>query len=116
MVLGASPKPQRFANQAVRLLMHDGHRVIPVHPKATVIEGISVVPSLAQVQGPVDTLNLYLGPSRAEVLIEQICRLQPARVIFNPGTESASMAQRLREAGTEVVMDCTLVMLRSGRF
>ena len=32
-VLGASRKPARYSNQAVRLLKTSGYRVIPIHPQ-----------------------------------------------------------------------------------
>jgi hypothetical protein len=42
--------------------------------------------------------------------------LNPRRVIFNPGTESAPLQQALDEAGIEWLEACTLVMLRTGQF
>ncbi|MDA0990374.1 MAG: CoA-binding protein [Verrucomicrobia bacterium] len=57
VVLGASTNPERYANQAVRLLLHYGHDVVPVNPVATTIEGLAVATSLADVDGPVDTLT-----------------------------------------------------------
>ena len=41
-VLGASPKPERYANRAQRMLMEAGYSVVPVHPKIREIEGVPV--------------------------------------------------------------------------
>lgn len=116
VVLGASPKPARYANMAQRLLMEKGYRVVPVHPKIKEIEGVPVVDSLRSIAGPVHTLTLYVGPDRSQPLIDDILRLNPRRVIFNPGTESSELEERLRQHHIPHVDGCTLVMLRTGQF
>lgn len=115
-VLGATPKPERYANQAVRLLLEQGYRVTPIHPKIPVIEGLEVAPDLSQVPRPVDTLTLYVGPARLEPMTEKILALEPGRVIFNPGTESAVVQRALDAAGIPWEAACTLVLLRTGQF
>jgi hypothetical protein len=42
--------------------------------------------------------------------------MKPARVIFNPGTESQSLEEGLASSGIPFVKACTLVMLSTGRF
>lgn len=116
LVLGASPKPARYSNQAQRLLMEQGYRVIPVHPKLARIEGVAVVHDLRVVHELVHTLTLYLGPARSEPLVEQIVRLYPGRVIFNPGTESARLESELRHHRIPFLHACTLVLLRTAQF
>lgn len=115
-VLGASPKPDRASNQAVRRLRQHGHHVIPVHPAHDEIEGLPVARELAAIGGPVDTLTVYVGPRRGEELVDRIVALAPGRVIFNPGTESDVVERRLRERGIPVLRACTLVLLASGQF
>jgi hypothetical protein len=116
VVLGASPNPQRFSNQAVRLLKEHGHDVIPVNPAAGRIEGVDAVKDLPSIRAAVDTLSVYVGPQRSAPLIPQILALKPRRVVLNPGTESDALEQALRAAGIVVLRDCTLRMLREGRF
>ena len=116
VVLGASPKPSRYSNQAVRLLMENGYRVTPIHPKIKHIEGLSVVPSLDVVTDQVHSLSLYIGPQRIQPMIDDIVTISPCRVIFNPGTESGDLQGRLDDAGIPWIEGCTLVMLRIGNF
>lgn len=115
-VLGASHKPERYSNQAVRMLKDYGHSVIPVTPGRTVIEELPVVPSLDVIDQKVDTLTLYVGPERSAQMQESIIALKPGRVILNPGAESAALEQALTEAGIPWEHACTLVMLRTGQF
>ena len=115
-VLGASANPERYSNMALRRLRDAGHRVIPVNPALAEIEGLPVVKSLGEIQGPVDTLTLYVGPQRLAPLTGEILRLAPKRVIFNPGTESPELAAALDRAGIAHLEACTLVMLQTGQF
>ena len=116
VVLGASPKPERYSNQAVRTLVEHGHQVIPVHPMLKKIAGIPAVPSLTHIDGAVNTLTLYVGPKRGKELLQEMIDLQPDRVIMNPGTESDEIEDHLAGKGIAVLRACTLVMLRTGQF
>ncbi len=116
VVLGATPKPGRYANQAIRLLQEHDYRITPVHPKISAIEGLPVVSNLAEITDPVDTLTLYVGPARLEPMLDELMALNPRRVIFNPGTESTNYQQRLDEANIEWFEACTLVMLKTNQF
>jgi predicted CoA-binding protein len=115
-LLGASPKPHRYAYQAQELLQAMGYPVIPVNPAIPEVLGVPVTRHLSEIDGPVQTLTLYLGSARLEPLIEDIVRLAPGRVIFNPGTESTTLQQALDQAGIAWMEGCTLVMLRTGQF
>jgi len=116
VVLGASNKPHRYAYKAIKMLLEYGHHVIPVHPKIENIEGLVVKHRLGQIQKPVDTLTLYIGPQRITPLIDDIVKLNPARVILNPGTESDELELALMHYEIPFVKDCTLLMLEHGRF
>lgn len=116
VVLGASPKPERYSNQAIRLLLELGYRVTPVNPAIPVIEGLSVTHDLADIDEPVHTLTMYLGEARSSKISRQIRDLKPQRVIFNPGSESDQLRSQLNSQGSECIDGCTLVMLRTGQF
>ena len=116
VVLGASPKEDRFSNRAVRLLLDHGHDVIPVHPVAETIHGADVAAFLEDVTEHIDTISLYLSPQRSWSLAGAIIQVAPRRVIFNPGTESEALEHILEQNGIVVQKDCTLVLLNTGRF
>ncbi len=116
VVLGASPKVERFSNQAVRLLKAYGYTVIPVHPAVARIEDLPVAKDLRAIHDVVFTLSVYVGPQRSTALIDDMVTLRPTRVVLNPGTESSVLETALTVHGIEVINDCTLRMLREGRF
>jgi uncharacterized protein len=115
-ILGASPKPDRYAYKAFELLREYGHRPIPINPAFPEILGEKCYPKISNAPGPIDTVTLYLGEARSSPLIEEIINAKPRRIIMNPGAENFTLAEKAEEAGIEVVEGCTLVMLRAGQF
>ena len=71
---------------------------------------------LSTIHERVHTLTLYVGPERSRGLAADILRLNPGRVILNPGTESDELETQLRARHIECLHACTLVMLRTGQF
>lgn len=116
VVLGASPKEERYSNQAVQMLLDYKHHVIPVHLREKSILGCPCVSSLSEISEPVDTLTVYLGEKNSAKLLKQILALNPRRVILNPGAESTMLQEEAENANIEVVLGCTLVMLRTEQF
>jgi uncharacterized protein len=115
-ILGASPKPDRYAYQALQLLREYGHRTLPVNPAFDEILGEKCYPRISDAPGPIDTVTLFFGESRSNPLIDEIVSAKPRRIIMNPGAENSALAAKAEEAGIEVVEGCTLVMLRTGQF
>lgn len=115
-ILGASEKPERYANMAQALLLEKGYRVAPVSAREGVILGVPALGSLTDCNEPVDTLTLYVGSARLPGFLPQILEVCPRRVIFNPGTENLEVRERLEQVGIETVEACTLVMLKLGSF
>jgi len=116
-VLGASTNPERYSNQAVRLLLKYKHDVVPVNPAQSEIEGLAVVKTLNDLDaGEIDTVTMYVGARHSDPLRDSLVALRPRRVIFNPGAENPGLASALEDAGIEVEEACTLVLLRTGVF
>lgn len=115
-VLGASPKPDRYAFRAMQMLREYGHRAIPVNPAFDEILGERCYKSIADVPRPIDTVTMYLGKARSNPLIPDILGAKPRRIIMNPGAENEDLVAQAEENGIEVIEDCTLVMLGSGAF
>ncbi|MBK1831241.1 CoA-binding protein [Verrucomicrobiaceae bacterium R5-34] len=116
LIIGASAKPDRYANKAQRALSENGHSVIPYNPRGGEIDGLQVVTDLADIEQEIDTITLYVRSSILEPLVPDLIALKPRRVIFNPGTEDAASELAFSAVGVEVVRGCTLVMLGTGQY
>lgn len=115
-VLGASPKPDRYACKAMEMLDEYGHHAIPVNPAFDRVLDEICYHKISDVPGPIDTVTLYLGETRSDPLIAEIIAAQPRRIILNPGAENDRLEAAAKAAGIDVVHGCTLVMLQSGEF
>ena len=116
VVVGASPKSDRYSHKAMRLLEECGYNPIPVAPAWQEILGRKVYPILAAVPEQIDTVTMYVGPTHQTAVLDDVVRIKPRRIIFNPGTENPVEYDRLKQAGIEVLEACTLVLLRTGQF
>jgi predicted CoA-binding protein len=115
-ILGASPKPDRYAWKAFQMLREYGHKPVPINPAYNEILGEKCYPNFSSVSRPIDTVTIYLGQARSNQLIDEIVAARPRRIIMNPGAENSRLATKATEAGIAVVEACTLVMLRTGQF
>jgi predicted CoA-binding protein len=115
-VVGASPKDNRYSNIAMRMLAEHGHTPIPVAPARSEILGRKAYPTLSSVPDRIDTVTMYIRPSRQAQVLDDVVQIRPSRIIFNPGAENPGEYDRLRMAGIEVLEACTLIMLSTGQF
>ncbi len=116
VILGASEKPERYSNKAMHMLNDYGHKVVLVSPRVKSIVGATVLSSLSEVTGSVDTLTMYVGAQVSAKMADEIIKLKPRRVIFNPGSENPDLQHKLAASGIAVEEACTLVLLRTNQF
>ena len=115
LVIGASIKPERYSNKAIRLLRKYGHPVEAIGLKEGTVADVDFKTGFPEIND-VHSVTLYLGPPRQKKFYNYLIKLQPKRVIFNPGTENDELSNLLTENSIEVVENCTLVMLGSGLY
>ena len=118
LVLGASPNPERYAYRAVELLQSLGYPVWALGIRKGNIGSIEISPQ-PQLNQAVDTVSVYLSPDLQEAYLDYLIALKPKRLIFNPGTENPSFAQKLQtKLGPDFSIEqaCTLVLLHTGQY
>lgn len=117
VIIGATTNPERYAYIAAQRLSEAGIPFEPVGIKRGEVFGRPILDIYSRPAVPdVDTVTLYIGPKHLEEHFDYILSLEPRRIIFNPGTEHEECMQRAREAGIEVVVACTLVMVGLGTY
>ena len=115
LVIGASEKPERYANRAIRQLRRYGHPVEAIGLRAGKVEDVKFKTGLPELQN-IHTVTLYIGQVRQKPYYEYLIKLKPQRIIFNPGTENGELEHLAQKHGIATVENCTLVMLSSGLF
>ena len=109
LVLGASLKSERYSNRAIFQLIQNGHKVVAVGNKEGVAHGVQIRKNLPEKD--IDTVTIYLGKSNQIPYYDQLLRLHPRRIIFNPGAENSELSALAKAKGIECLEACTLVML-----
>ena len=116
-ILGISDRPERYSYKAAKMLQQNGHNSLwGVTPKEIQFPGVKVVSKLEEISERVDTLTVYVGPSLLAPMIDDILRLNPRRIILNPGTENVELERLAGAKGIEVERACTLVLLSTDQF
>jgi len=115
IVLGAVAFPSRYAFKAVHALVEKGHEVIPLGIRDGTIADIEIIKDKPKL-GAIDTVTVYLNRGNQVEWYDYLFELNPKRVIFNPGAENRELASLLNEKNVQIIEDCTLVMLATGRY
>jgi predicted CoA-binding protein len=115
LVLGASTKPNRYSNMASLRLSKMGYPVIPLGRKEGKIGTLDIETEQKMFED-IHTITMYLNVENQKPMYDYILRLNPHRIIFNPGSENVELAGLANKAGIEVLQACTLVLLSTGQF
>jgi predicted CoA-binding protein len=117
VIIGATPNPSRFAYLAAGRLQAHGIEFVPVGIKKGSVFGKEIL-DLRQLPevSDVDTITLYINPDHQREWYNYFFKLNPKRVIFNPGTENSELEKLLEQKNIEALEACTLVMLGSGQY
>jgi predicted CoA-binding protein len=116
LVLGASPKPERFSYEAIRSLQRNNIPVIALGRREADLGDIKIRKGIPGNITGVHTVTLYLSAVNQKEYYSFILSLKPKRIIFNSGTINPELAEMAIKKGIEVVNECMLVMLNKGLF
>ena len=114
-LVGASRGGKKFGNVALRGLVANGYRVIPVHPEAVAIEGIPCAPSLATLPERVGGVVTVVPPAQTEKVVRDARAAGISRVWMQQGAESPAALRYCEEHGlTAIHGECVLMFLDRG--
>lgn len=115
LVMGASENVQRYSNMAIRKLVNHNQKVKAFGIRGGEVNGI-LIEKLPIHCEEIDTVTLYLNPTKQKPYYDYILSLKPRRVIFNPGTENPELQSLLKENEIAFEEACTLVMLSTNQY
>lgn len=115
LVFGASLKPNRYSNMAIKRLQEKNVPTVAYGLKAGLVRSVQITTNLAEIP-KIDVVTLYINPSRQKEFYQDIINLEPRKVIFNPGTENPEFYVLLKAHGVEVQVACTLVLLATNQY
>jgi uncharacterized protein len=115
LVLGASNNPDRYSYLAINRLRGKGHPVVAIGQRQVMAGDVAIETEKKPFDG-VDTVTLYLNPTRQKEYYDYILSLHPKRIIFNPGAENPELFALARANGIQSLEACTLVLLSTNQF
>ena len=115
LVLGASAKPEKYAYKAITMLVEKGHSVLAIGQNAGEVAGVKIQTKAIPLKN-IDTVTLYLNPTRQREYYNYIVDSKPKRVVFNPGTENPEFYQLLELNNIKAEVSCTLVLLATNQY
>jgi len=106
-MVGASPDKTKFSYGVLRVLHETGYDMAPINPRpdVTEIRGIPVYNSLAEVDRPIDMVEVFRRPEELPRIAEEAVAVG-ARVLWGQiGVYSDEAARIAEHGGLQVVMN-----------
>jgi uncharacterized protein len=108
-MVGASPNPSRPSNGVLRFLLSKGYDVVPINPghAGKEIHGQTVVASLADIEAPIDMVDVFRAADTLPALVDEVLALpNRPKVIWGQLTvRNDEAAKKAEDAGMTVIMD-----------
>jgi predicted CoA-binding protein len=110
-IVGASPEPHRSSHGVMRYLLDAGYRCIPVNPNCAEVLGVPAVPSLAEIDEPVDLVDVFRRPQFCPTHAREAVAIGARGLWLQLGIVSAEARQVAEAAGLDYVENaCTAVV------
>jgi len=110
-VVGASPNPERPSNKVAEYLIQQGFDVIPVRPKVKEILGRPCYPSLEEIAGGVDVVDVFRKSEACPEIARAAVAIGAKALWLQEGVINEEAAGIAREGGLQVVMDSCIMKI-----
>ena len=102
-VVGFSTNPEKAAHYAPMKLVDAGWNVVPIHPTATEINGLTAYKSLGDVPGQVDLVDVFRPAAEAPGIAREAAAIGAKTLWLQAGITSPDAARIAAEAGMDFV-------------
>ncbi|MEC7048939.1 MAG: CoA-binding protein [Pseudomonadota bacterium] len=106
-MVGASPDKTKFSYGVLRVLHETGYDIIPVNPRPGLedIRGLKVYASLAEIDRPVDMVDVFRKPEDLPEIAQQAVEIGALVLWGQIGVVNHEAARLAEDAGLKVVMN-----------
>jgi len=115
-VVGLSNSPLRPSHGVAAYLQSQGYSIIPVNPQITEALGEKSYPSLLEVPGKIDLVDVFRRPEFVDEIVEQAIQLKIPAIWLQEDVINERAAEKARKAGMFVVMDRCILKEHRARF
>ena len=115
-VVGLSDNPLRPSHGVCAYMQAQGYKIIPVNPTIAEALGETSYPSLMEVRGKIDLVNIFRRPEFVDEVVDQAIQLKIPAVWMQEEVINDAAAAKARKAGLFVVMDRCILKEHRARF
>ncbi|ENO96653.1 CoA-binding protein [Thauera phenylacetica] len=109
-VVGISAKPDRPSHEVAHYLQRAGYTIIPVNPAYEEVLGQKCYPSLHEVPGKIDLVDVFRKPAEVMGVVDEAIAVGVGSVWLQLGVIAPDAADKAAAAGLKVVSDrCTKI-------
>ena len=107
-VVGASDDQEKASNEVMRTLLDAGFEVVPVNPTVDEVHGVPAVASLADIEGPIDIVDVFRRAEHAPDIAEEAVAVGAGTVWLQQGITSPEARRIAQDGGVGFVEDLCL--------
>jgi predicted CoA-binding protein len=115
-VVGLSDSPLRPSYGVSAYMQSHGYHIVPVNPAIKGALGEKAVPTLADVQGKIDIVDVFRRSEFVPEIVDEAIRLKVPAIWLQEGVIHEEAAEKARKAGIFVVMDLCILKEHRRRF
>lgn len=104
-VVGMSQHPEKAAHYVPKYLHENGFNIIPVNPTATEILGKKCYPSLLDISGEIDIVDVFRPSDQVLPIIEEAIKVKPKVIWLQEGIHNQEAEEIARKSGIKVVFN-----------
>ena len=109
-VVGISAKPDRPSHEVAHYLQRAGYTIIPVNPAYEEVLGQKCYPSLHEVPGKIDLVDVFRKPAEVMGVVDEAIAVGAGSVWLQLGVIAPDAADKAAAAGLKVASDrCTKI-------
>ncbi len=113
-VIGASNDRSKYGNKVLRAFIQMRKKVIPVHPKEELIEGLNVVHDVLYLPNTVKSISIITPPNITEDIIEKAHRIGIQFIWMQPGAESPKAIADCKKYGINLIAQGPCILVKLG--
>lgn len=115
-VVGLSNSPLRPSHGVAAYMQTQGYHIVPVNPNVQEALGEKSYPSLLEVPGKVDVVNVFRRSEYVDEIVEQAIQVKVPAIWLQEDVINEAAARKARQAGIFVVMDRCILKEHRARF
>lgn len=109
-IVGLSANPERTSHRIAQYLLSVGKEIVPVNPNVGEVFGLRCYPSLRDVPGKIDLVNVFRRSDACEEIVREAIAVKAGGVWLQSGVINEKARRLAEEARMPFVQDVCLMV------